>query len=252
MQLHQQLSKNDAITVLEMIYACAFCDNEEKFRGVMNGLPSLFQHDYSVVAAAQFGDNGVMKSYDAINVSYPSEWIARYAAQNEHKLDPVFRAHCQDYRLQYFSDILARYSYPKKNRAVAIDFGIVDGYVHGFRNTSGTQGSMLCFAGRKVERDERTEAILELLTPHLHESYLRVINKKNGGCGRPKACLSPKEKEVLKWLKEGKGTWDISTLLAISERTVKFHISNIMQKLDASNRTHAMAIAVEEGLLDIE
>ncbi len=111
---------------------------------------------------------------------------------------------------------------------------------------------MFCFAGRKVERARRTEAILELLTPHLHESYLRVVNQKNGGSRRPKACLSPREKEVLKWLKEGKGTWDISTLLTISESTVKYHVSNIMQKLDASSRTHAVAIAVEEGLLDIE
>lgn len=41
-------------------------------------------------------------------------------------------------------------------------------------------------------------------------------------------------------------------LLKISERTVKFHISNIMQKLDASGRTHAVGIAIEQGLVDIE
>ncbi len=93
MQLHQQLSKNDAITILEMIHTCTLCDSEENFRGIMNRLPSLFRHDYSIIAAAQFGDDGLMMSYDAINISYPSEWIARYIALSEHKLDPVFRAH---------------------------------------------------------------------------------------------------------------------------------------------------------------
>jgi LuxR family transcriptional regulator, quorum-sensing system regulator CviR len=64
--------------------------------------------------------------------------------------------------------------------------------------------------------------------------------------------LTIKEKEVLKWLKVGTSTWDISVLLHISERTVKFHVGNIMQKLDAGSRTHAVAIAVEKHLIDIE
>jgi DNA-binding CsgD family transcriptional regulator len=56
----------------------------------------------------------------------------------------------------------------------------------------------------------------------------------------------------MKWLKHGKSTWDISVILGISERTVKFHISNVIQKLDASSRTHAVAIAIEQGLVGIE
>lgn len=41
-------------------------------------------------------------------------------------------------------------------------------------------------------------------------------------------------------------------ILGISERTVKFHVGNIMQKLDATTRAHAVAIALEQGLVDIE
>ncbi len=62
--------------------------------------------------------------------------------------------------------------------------------------------------------------------------------------------LSLREKEVLKWLKKGKSSWDISIILEISERTVNFHINNIMQKLDAITRTQAVAIAIEKGLID--
>ncbi len=62
--------------------------------------------------------------------------------------------------------------------------------------------------------------------------------------------LSHREKEVLKWLKKGKTSWDISVILCISERTVNFHIKNIMQKLDAVSRTHAVVKAIEMGLID--
>ncbi len=62
--------------------------------------------------------------------------------------------------------------------------------------------------------------------------------------------LSPREQEVLKWLKKGKSSWDISVILGISERTVNFHINNVMQKLDAITRTQAVAIAIEKGMIE--
>lgn len=61
--------------------------------------------------------------------------------------------------------------------------------------------------------------------------------------------LSMREKEVLKWLKMGKISWDISIILGITERTVNFHITNIMNKLDAMTRTQAVAISIEKGLI---
>ncbi len=61
--------------------------------------------------------------------------------------------------------------------------------------------------------------------------------------------LSQREKEVLKWLKKGKTSWDISVILCISQSTVNFHIKNIMQKLDAVSRTHAVVKAIEMGLI---
>jgi PAS domain S-box-containing protein len=61
--------------------------------------------------------------------------------------------------------------------------------------------------------------------------------------------LSLREKEILGWIMQGKSTWDISTILKISERTVKFHVDNIMKKLSAVNRTQAVAIALREKLI---
>lgn len=64
--------------------------------------------------------------------------------------------------------------------------------------------------------------------------------------------LSLREKEVLNWLKKGKSNWDISNILGISRRTVSFHVTNIMQKLNAVSRTQAVAVAIERGLIDTE
>jgi DNA-binding CsgD family transcriptional regulator len=62
--------------------------------------------------------------------------------------------------------------------------------------------------------------------------------------------LSKREIEVLSWLKEGKTSWEIARILRISERTVNFHVGNILKKLDANNRTHAVALAVTGQFID--
>ncbi len=61
--------------------------------------------------------------------------------------------------------------------------------------------------------------------------------------------LTERETEILTWLKEGKTSWDISKILSISERTVKFHVNNTLTKLNAVNRTHAVAKAILSKLI---
>ncbi len=55
--------------------------------------------------------------------------------------------------------------------------------------------------------------------------------------------LSTREKEVLGWLRMGKTSWDISVILRISERTVNYHVNNIMRKLGVVNRMQAVSMA---------
>ncbi len=60
---------------------------------------------------------------------------------------------------------------------------------------------------------------------------------------KPHSELSPREKEVLGWLKRGKTSWDIARILNISERTVNYHVNNILQKLGVCSRLQAVSEA---------
>lgn len=61
--------------------------------------------------------------------------------------------------------------------------------------------------------------------------------------------LSAREAQVLALVAEGKSSRDIADRLTIAERTVKFHVTSLLNKLGASNRAEAVARAAERGLL---
>ncbi len=63
--------------------------------------------------------------------------------------------------------------------------------------------------------------------------------------------LSPRELEVLRAIQDGFRNKEIASRLFISETTVNFHIKNIVDKLRANDRTHAVTIALRRGLLQI-
>ena len=80
-----------------------------------------------------------------------------------------------------------------------------------------------------------------LLAPAVAARFLDSLNDPDG--------LTTRQTEVLKLIATGLLNKEIADRLYISERTVKFHVSEILAKLGAGNRTEAVAIATEKGLI---
>jgi DNA-binding NarL/FixJ family response regulator len=89
---------------------------------------------------------------------------------------------------------------------------------------------------------------------HAGESYLspRVAAKLVKSTTQPRGrtgLLSPREHGVLRLVAAGLSNRQIGETLSISERTVKFHVTAIFNKLGAENRAQAVAVAAARGLL---
>jgi len=89
------------------------------------------------------------------------------------------------------------------------------------------------------------------LVHHLLSRLLALHAQIGSADRRPEAtsCLSPREMTVLQWMKEGKTNWEIAKILGLSERTVRFHVGSIFEKLDVTSRTQAVAQALDTGLI---
>jgi DNA-binding NarL/FixJ family response regulator len=62
--------------------------------------------------------------------------------------------------------------------------------------------------------------------------------------------LTPREREILQLLADGMSNGDVAAKLFISQETVKSHVRHILTKLEADTRTHAVAIALREAMID--
>jgi DNA-binding NarL/FixJ family response regulator len=62
--------------------------------------------------------------------------------------------------------------------------------------------------------------------------------------------ITTREREVVTLASHGKKNREIATALGVSEETIKSHIKNALKKLEASDRTHAVAKCLRAGLID--
>lgn len=120
----------------------------------------------------------------------------------------------------------------------AVELG-VDGYVLKDSDSSVLKKAIFC-----VNRGE--SFIQPELTP-----ILKVKLEEKGNQTNDDDALTKREIEVLKLLAEGLFNKEIAYMLAISEKTVKNHVSNIFKKINVSDRTQAAVYAIRNNLVEL-
>jgi DNA-binding NarL/FixJ family response regulator len=117
----------------------------------------------------------------------------------------------------------------------------------------------------EIQRAMRAGASAYLLKSMPNEQILSVIRSVHAGRKHVPAevaarlaehlgdeRLTVRELEVLRLIRDGHRNKQIADELGIAETTVNFHIKNLVDKLGANDRTHAVTIAIRRGLLDVD
>jgi LuxR family transcriptional regulator, quorum-sensing system regulator CviR len=244
------LSGSEALSILEIIDGCLSCHSETEYRNLFTKLQNLFPY-HSAIAVLGYQDkrHGFVWASHA-NISFPEGWLSEYISKNYIQDDCIVLQNFITYDVQAWSVARKARCRKKEITELGMDFGLRECQTHGWRPSPGKMGSMFCFAGPSMGLDMHSNIILELIVPHLHLALSRIWGSKSR-IGPENGNLSAREKEVLNWLKQGKSSWDISVILGISERTVNFHVYNMMRKLGVTSRLQAVAVATESGLIDI-
>lgn len=130
------------------------------------------------------------------------------------------------------------------------------------------QSGALGYLLKEMDAEELVEAVKVVaaggsylhprVTHNLIADYRRLSNDDGKGKGfqqsevvRPLHLLTRRECEVLQLLADGKSNRGIGESLYISEKTVKNHVSNILQKMNVNDRTQAVVTAIKKGWVEV-
>jgi LuxR family transcriptional regulator, quorum-sensing system regulator SolR len=128
--------------------------------------------------------------------------------------------------------------------------GLQFGWAQASRDASGAVGLLtLARSAEKLTAVElaSNQAKMSWLTQYAHAAMARLLTPKLAP--ESQIAMTAREKEVLRWTAEGKTAYEISQILSVSERTVNFHINNVVAKLGTSNKTQAAVKAATLGML---
>jgi DNA-binding NarL/FixJ family response regulator len=133
---------------------------------------------------------------------------------------------------------------------------VLGDYLHGDWTTEALRLGVRAVLPRSATTEEIVPTVvaaaagLVVLHPDVFDSLLPVLPSTTRTLPTsPVQALTPREIEVLGMLAEGLGNKAIARRLGISEHTVKFHVSSIFTKLNASSRTEAVTLGARQGLI---
>lgn len=250
-KLFDGFSKRELQAFLEVLHYALEAENEADVLDVLNHVQKLVPFEYLIAGLVRLGaTSGAQEFSKVYNVSYPEAWLSEYVRNQYASVDPVLLAHLRNFSTQIWAETYGQASTTKEKEFIdhARSFGLEDGVTTGAFEPRRGYGSFFSFAGGSTPDSARYLGLLEYLGRHLHHALVKsatsaAMNRVNG--------LSPRELSVLNWMKMGKTNWEISRILGVSERTVRFHVESIFNKLDVTSRTQAVALAVEQGLLSL-
>ncbi|ULA64185.1 MAG: Transcriptional regulator (Modular protein) [Nitrospira sp.] len=247
-EIFADLTRKEMQDVLEILHYSITATTGDDVHQVLTLLKKAVACPKVIGGVAQLTEKGEFKEFNSvINVSYSNEWLYAYGKNEYAQVDPVLKTALSTLQTQVWEQTYSGVSSPKQLEFVeeARAFGLIHGLTTGMIEPTRNYATFFSFSGGRSDNTVRYKSLLEYLLPYIHN--VLIANTHTPLSNRVKG-LSPREAAVLVWMKQGKTNWEISRILGVSERTIRFHVESIFSKLDVSSRTQAVAYAVEHGL----
>lgn len=187
-----------------------------------------------------------LKPRQYIISGFPQEWVDRYVSRDYFKIDPLIR-HAQNTTLPaIWTDEMLHDNKAAVFWDEAIAFGLAAGVSFSVREQPGVTGIFSLARDKPLDMRGADLAALvgraQMFASLLHHAVARIDLPRL--LPEQSVQLTARERECLRWAADGKTAWEIGQILSIAERTVVFHVNNVIQKLGASNKTQAIVRAV--------
>jgi DNA-binding CsgD family transcriptional regulator len=186
-----------------------------------------------------------------VHSTYSKDWLHRYETENYVCIDPIVQLGLKGMMPIDWGDVEKLTLAQRKIFGESEEFGVghhgLTFPLHGLHGETAIFSVTADFSKAEWDNFKRSNLRdMRIIADFFHQ---RVLGESLGEDAVPSLSLTERELECLKWSAEGKTYEDISTLLGISARTVRFFLENARHKLGSLNTTHAVASAMLRGLI---
>ncbi len=241
----KDISKKELLSILEIIDRWARISYSDDFEDIFKSLSSLLPYEISLCA---IGNTKSLTLNKLINNKFPSDLLQPYLTKKMLQNDILVQKTLTLNKKAHFMNIEEYNSKTENKKHIELikDAELIHCLSSAFSESNGK--TTFLYLSKLMEKPHPCYLqIIDFLMPHLHHTINRIYRTGNENVNlHDLSNLTVREIEVLKWVKEGKTNWEISQIMNISYATVKFHLANILKKLDAVNRGHAVAKALEK------
>ena len=181
----------------------------------------------------------------------PMAYVQRYVEENYLTKDPVIAALRTTSRPFSWGDVRGDPKLTKSDLDIineAREFGIYDGFLVPII-TEGGNISIVSPCGKAPDLSARARSATEMISIYGQQALSRCASSQDVLQRKP--LLSPREREVLRWIAVGKSDEEIADLLRISRLTVTQHVESAKRKLGVNKRTPAAVMAFALGEISL-
>ncbi len=240
------------------------CKTKEELQPLLDKLGHLHGFSYSTYADVR----SVPLRGEALPffiTTIPAEFTQRYVEAGMASFDPIVRRAATTNSPFLWTDVKPFDEWARRRPGVktsarklmdlATDFKFHQGYAipcHAVDAAGRPASALVSFywlgEADDLKRHGALPVWLRLAVLIFHERMLALrgcATNDNGSLPE----LSDREVECLVWSARGKTTAEVADILSLAPRTVEFHIANAMRKLGVYSKVHAVAVAIQSGLI---
>lgn len=184
---------------------------------------------------------------------FPKGYAETYLAEKWHEVDPVLSQTLSARRPFFWNDAARPAALTTQQRhclEACRDLGVHSGIAIPLFGPGSRRDVMSISQRHSDTANPQRLAILQAICSQAWYRFLDLGSEWPDIVGTG-VVLTPKELEVLKWIKDGKSNIDIAEILKVSVRTIEFHIENMLNKLGAPNRIAMVVMSLQLGIIQL-
>lgn len=237
--------KNQFEIAVSFIESCRNMTEMKELKHELNSLTSRIGFRWYAltrVAAASKGEHRAIRL-----TNYPDTWRKIYDARGFHRNDPVVLA-LENTALPITWDQISTSSTVTKVQVeilhAAADHGLRYGISVPVRIPGEHQGLVSFASDDENALSTESFALASVIAPVAFETARRITARRNGSRGKTTPSLTPRQKECLVLIAQGKSDWEAGQILGLSAQTVHGHVEAVRARYGVRRRTQLIVQAL--------